>query len=64
MCSNIVIAMRFKDFQLTSSSTGINTEFKNTSSVISLLITDSCKHGVPIPVYHSTVLLFSLQTSQ
>jgi len=34
MCSNIVIAMRFKDFQLTTSSTGINTEFKNTSSVI------------------------------
>ena len=23
-CSNIVIAMRFKDFQLTTSSTGIN----------------------------------------
>jgi len=34
MCSNIFIAMRFKDFQLTTSSTGINTEFKNTSSVI------------------------------
>jgi len=34
MCSNIVITMRFKDFQLTTSSTGINTEFKNTSSVI------------------------------
>ena len=34
MCSNIVIAMRFKDFQLTTSSTGINTEFKNISSVI------------------------------
>jgi len=34
MCSNIVIAMRFKDFQLTTSSTGINTEFKNTNSVI------------------------------
>ena len=33
MCSNIVIAMRFKDFQLTTSSTGINTEFKNTSGV-------------------------------
>jgi len=34
MCSNIVIAMRFKDFQLTTSSTEINTEFKNASSVI------------------------------
>jgi len=34
MCSNIVITMRFKDVQLTASSTGINTEFKNTSNVI------------------------------
>jgi len=38
MCSNIVIAMRFKDFQLTTSSTGINTEFKNTKPWTTLYI--------------------------
>ena len=48
MCSNIVNAMRFKDFQLTTSNTGINTEFKNTSSVIKTMNNFICCNKVTL----------------
>jgi len=70
MCSNIVIAMRFKDFQLITSSTGINTEFKNTTNVINMInfihcskVTSKFIHiGASLPQFCSSGEIYVLCT--